>query len=341
MEPFTLIDYVWIGGRGELRSKTRVLYEQINSLQDIPLWNYDGSSTNQADDDNSEVFIIPRRLFPCPFRSGGLIVLCDTYLPDQTPAPYNHRVQAQIIFDTYLDQHPWYGLEQEYFIYDLKTNLPLGFDPERPQGPYYCSVGGNNCFGRQISEQHLYYCLYAGIKISGTNTEVAPGQLEFQIGPVEGIEAADQLWIARYILEKITEQHHAYIVYDPKPLAGDWNGSGCHTNFSTEEMRHQDGYQFILEAVLALEKRHSEHMALYGLDNQKRMSGQHETASYDQFSYGIASRKKSIRIPTETYLAQCGYFEDRRPAANMDPYLVTAKILETTQSCPEETINKD
>jgi glutamine synthetase len=171
--------------------------------------------------------------------------------------------------------------------------------------------------------------LYAGITISGTNAEVAPSQFEFQVGPVEGIDAADQLWIARYILEKISENYNMYIVYHPKPLDGDWNGSGCHTNVSTESMRSEGGYEIIIKLMDKLKEKHAEHMEIYGENNSKRMSGLHETSNYDTFSYGIASRKASVRIPNDTIKNGKGYFEDRRPAANMDPYRVTAKILET------------
>lgn len=340
----TIIDYVWIGGDGELRSKARVIHSPINNIDEIPIWNYDGSSTNQADGKFSEVFICPRRVFNCPFRKNNhIIVMCDTYSPSKIQDTYNiekfkllneplknnYRYNAQKIFDKYADQKPWYGLEQEYFIIDNITNLPIGFDPDGKQGQYYCSVGGQNAFGRQIVEEHLGACLYAGIKISGINAEVAPGQWEFQIGPVEGIDAADQLWIARYILEKITEKYNVTINYEPKPLSGDWNGSGCHTNFSTEDMRADNGIERIIEVMEKLKNHHTEHMEVYGENNEKRMTGHHETSNYNNFTYGIANRKCSVRIPNETHNNKKGYFEDRRPAANMDPYLVTSKILET------------
>jgi glutamine synthetase len=337
------VDYVWIGGNSELRSKIRVIYsdKHLLALNDIPIWNYDGSSTDQAQGDSSEVFIRPKRLFKDPFKirdvknhyiDGAYIVMCSTFLPDETPAKNNHRHNAEHIFQKYADQEPWYGLEQEYFIYNRETKYPWFYDPNLVQGQFYCSVGGNNCFLREMVDKHMKYCLYAGIKISGINAEVAPSQWEFQIGPVEGIDAADQLWIARYILEKISEQYNSYIVYDPKPLDGDWNGSGCHTNFSTKAMRNSGGYQIILDTMNKLEKNHNEHMAVYGTKNNLRMTGKHETSSYDKFSYGIASRKCSVRIPNETKQNNCGYFEDRRPAANIDPYQVTSIILKTTMS---------
>lgn len=329
---YTLIDYIWIGGNYELRSKVRVIYEKIlpTDLEKIPTWNYDGSSTSQADGSTSEVFIRPRRVFRCPFRRPhSLIVMCDTYTPEGEPVGTNHRHLAQKIFEKYSDQKPWYGIEQEYFIADCQTNQPCGFDPSKKQGQFYCSVGAQNAFGRDMVEEHLEACLYAGIKISGINAEVAPGQWEFQVGPVEGIDASDQLWVARYILEKIGEKYQKYIIYHPKPLEGDWNGSGCHTNFSTDAMRKDGGLDIILGSMDKLASKHMSHMEIYGKDNHLRMSGLHETSKFDEFTFGIGSRKCSLRIPNETVQNKKGYFEDRRPASNMDPYRVTAGILET------------
>lgn len=328
---YTLVDYVWIGGDGELRSKTRVIYSKsIHSFKDIPVWNYDGSSTNQADGANSEVYIYPKQIFRCPFRrQNGIIVMCDTYIPNGEPLKNNYRYHAEKIFNKYTDQESWFGLEQEYFVYDNNTGYPIGFDPNGKQGQYYCGVGGKNVMCRNLVEEHLEACLYAGIKISGINMEVAPSQFEFQIGPSEGIEAADQLWMARYILEKISEKYNCSINYQPKPLSGDWNGSGCHTNFSTKKMRIPGGYNIIISAMDKLKEKHIEHMEVYGNDNDKRMSGLHETSKYNEFSYGIANRKASVRIPNDTIKDGYGYFEDRRPAANCDPYQVTSKILET------------
>lgn len=326
-----IVDYVWIGGNGELRSKIRILRGSIKDVSDIPEWNYDGSSTDQADGSSSEIFIRPCYLVKCPFNrtENSFIVLCSTYDNKGNPAKYNNRDNALKIFNKYESEIPWYGLEQEYFIYDAEKNYPLGFQNAVCQGQYYCSVGGNNAFGRDIVQEHLEACLYAGIYVSGVNAEVAPGQWEFQIGPVEGINTADQLWIARYILEKITEKYNAYIVYHPKPLKGNWNGSGCHTNFSTKKMRNPGGMEIILASMKKLEKNHDKHMEVYGAYNKERMTGKHETSSYDKFTYGVANRNCSVRIPTDTYKNGFGYFEDRRSASNCDPYLVTSIILET------------
>jgi glutamine synthetase len=260
-------------------------------------------------------------------------------LPNGQPHPTNQRYWAKKIFDKKLELEPWYGLEQEYFLMDCATKKPYGHYEELiVQGQYYCSVGSRNAFGRKIADAHLDACLYAGLKISGINAEVAPGQWEFQIGPAVGIEAGDHLWMARYLLERITEETggngaKVYIEYHPKPMQG-INGSGCHCNYSTNEMREgregREGIDFIYDAIKKLEDNHNAHMKVYGTDNDQRMTGLHETSSYKKFTYGKANRGCSVRIGNKTVEDGRGYFEDRRPASNCDPYLVTSKIFETT-----------
>ena len=305
------------------------------NIDDIPDWNYDGSSTGQATGRESEVIIKPKALFNNPF---GLpfdyIVLCDTYLPDGSPLYNNTRIVADMIFNEKLEEEPWFGLEQEYFLIDPTTNKPLGFDETGKQGQYYCSVGCENAFGRKIIDEHFRMCLFAGVKIGGINAEVAPGQWEFQIGPCVGIDAGDHLWTARYILQRLGEIHNVKIDLSPKPLKGDWNGSGCHTNYSTKNMREgtdeKTGLDYIDEAIDKLSKNHQEHMKVYGSGNEERMTGKHETASYNVFTDGIANRGASVRRGNETIKNKKGYFEDRRPSANCDPYLVTSTIFKTT-----------
>lgn len=333
-----LAEYIWIGGSGsDLRGKTKTLVgltlEEAMRPGNLPVWNFDGSSTGQAVTDNSEVLLRPRAVFRDPFRKGdNVLVLCDCYDKDDVPLVGNTRCQAVEVFDQYKEEHPWYGLEQEYTLFERDGVTPLGWPkngfPE-PQGKYYCGVGANYMYGRRIVEDHCRACLYAGVKLSGLNAEVMGAQWEFQVGPCEGVEAGDHLWMARYILERVCEMHNVLVSFHPKPMRGDWNGAGCHTNFSTQEMRSQGGYDKILAAIDKLKKRHLEHMGLYGLHNEMRLLGSHETSSYDTFTYGVADRGASVRIPVMVEREKRGYFEDRRPASNADPYLVTSKILET------------
>jgi glutamine synthetase len=287
----------------------------------------------QAEGKDSEVILRPVRFVPDPFRGGdNILVLCECYMPDGTPHKTNTRCRAAATFDKDLDARPWYGLEQEYTLFEADARTPLGWPRggfPKPQGPYYCGAGADKAFGRYVAEAHYRACLYAGLKISGINGEVMAGQWEFQIGPAEGIEAGDHMILARYLMDRVCEDFGVVVSFDPKPMEGDWNGAGCHTNFSTLAMREEGGYAVILSAIEKLGLKHEEHIRLYGEGNHRRLTGAHETAPIDKFTYGVAHRGASVRIPRESEKHGKGYFEDRRPASNMDPYLVTAKIFET------------
>jgi glutamine synthetase len=331
LENVIQVTYVFVGGNKELRSKSRTFEKKHYKFDDLPLWNYDGSSTGQAEGNYSEVIIKPQCIFKDPFRKDGLLVMCDTYLPNMKHHPTNKRYRANEIFNAKLVDEPWYGLEQEFFIMKKGTKIPIGFPehgfPEQ-QGKYYCSVGASKCIGREILECFYRAALYAGIKISGTNVEVAPSQFEFQVGPCTGIESGDHLWMGRYILERVAELFNVDINYEPKPIKGDWNGSGCHTNFSTKKMRNEDGLEHILNAVYKLEEKHEDMIKVYGDDNNKdRLSGKHETAHWSKFSWGYGNRGSTIRIGTDVRKEEKGYFEIRAVSSNIDPWYVTSEIF--------------
>jgi glutamine synthetase len=337
-----ILEYIWRDSTNDFRSKTRVINidKDKDVMEQLPIWNYDGSSTGQADGNDSEVFLIPVAIFKDPFReshnlthaNSNFLVWCEMVDKNMTPLKNSNRNKALEIFGKFEDQEPWFGLEQEYFIIDPKTNLPLGFNcNSKKQGNYYCGIGSDRAICRTIPETHLEYCLFAGIKICGLNAEVAPAQWEYQIGPCGGICVSDHLWVSRYILNRIAETHGYNISYHPKPLGivSDWNGSGCHANFSTKSMRDENGIEHIHTAINRLSKTHSKHMESYGEHNKLRMSGRHETSSYDKFTFGRANRGASVRIPNSVLNDSKGYFEDRRPSSNCDPYLVTSLIMET------------
>ncbi|KAJ9682585.1 hypothetical protein PVL29_018496 [Vitis rotundifolia] len=261
--------------------------------------------------------------------------MCDAYTPAGEPIPTNKRHNAAKIFShpDVLAEETWYGIEQEYTLLQNTVKWPIGWPLggyPGPQGPYYCGIGADKAFGRDIVDSHYKACLYAGINISGINGEVMPGQWEFQVGPSVGISAGDELWVARYILERITEIAGVVVSFDPKPIQGDWNGAGAHTNYSTKSMRNDGGYEIIKKAIEKLGLRHKEHIAAYGEGNERRLTGRHETADINTFLWGVANRGASIRVGRDTEKAGKGYFEDRRPASNMDPYVVTSMIAETT-----------
>jgi len=331
-------EYIWVGGSGQdIRCKTKTVEGPVKNASELPVWNFDGSSTGQAPGKDSEVYLKPVAIYPDPFRRGkNILVLCETCLPDGklTPIPSNTRAACANAMKKAAAHEPWFGIEQEYTLFEDDGVTPLGWPKNGypgPQGPYYCSAGAQNAFGRRIVEAHYRACLYAGINISGVNAEVMPGQWEYQVGPCTGIDAGDQLWMSRFIMTRVCEDFGVIVSFDPKPKSGDWNGAGCHTNYSTKEMRDEKGgYDAILRAVEKLGKKHFDHMKVYGEGNDRRLTGAHETAPIDKFSYGVANRGASIRIPRQAKLEGKGYFEDRRPASNMDPYSVTGKIVQTT-----------
>lgn len=329
--------YVWIDGTGEgLRAKTKTVEKEPKHFSELPIWNYDGSSTYQAEGSNSDTYLHPVAMYPDPFRLGkNKLVLCDTYKYNKQPTETNHRQACLEVMDKAKDFHPWFGIEQEYTLLD-QDGHPFGWPKNGfpgPQGPYYCGVGANKVYGRDIVEAHYRTCLYAGIDISGTNAEVMPAQWEFQVGPTEGIAMGDDLWMARFLLQRVAEDFGVVVSFDPKPMAGDWNGAGAHTNFSTVAMRQKGGIKAIEDAIDRLSKHHIRHIKAYdpqeGKDNERRLTGAHETSSIHDFSAGVANRGCSIRIPRDVAEKGDGYLEDRRPSSNCDPYQVTRVIVQT------------
>jgi glutamine synthetase len=327
-----IAEYVWIDGSNGVRSKSKTLDKKVTSLDDLPEWNFDGSSTGQAPGDNSDVYLRPCAYYPDPFRMGdNILVICETWMSDGKPNAYNFRHDAALLMDAHKKHEFWFGLEQEYTLLDFQ-GWPYGWPKNgfpAPQGPYYCGVGTGKVFCRDIVEAHYKACLYAGINISGTNAEVMPAQWEYQVGPCAGIDLGDQLWMSRFLLHRVAEEFGARVTFAPKPIPGDWNGAGLHTNVSTKETREEGGMKAIEAAMEKLSKRQKEHMAVYGEGNQLRMTGSHETASYDKFTWGVANRGSSVRVPRSVAAEGKGYFEDRRPASNADPYQITGIIVET------------
>jgi glutamine synthetase len=328
-------EYIWMDGHEptqKLRSKTKVFDGPLNSLNDLPMWGFDGSSTNQAAGDDSDCMLQPVSYFPDPIRGGDdVLVMCEVMNADGTVHSTNTRSHLRKVDKKFKDQESWFGIEQEYTFF--QGRVPLGW-PEggypAPQGPFYCGVGADEVYGRDIVEEHLELCLDAGLEISGINAEVMPGQWEYQVGPLGPLDVADQLWISRWLLYRIAEDYGVSATLHPKPVKGDWNGAGAHTNFSTKSMRDEGGIKVIESACESLGKNHEAHIALYGAHNEERLTGLHETCSIKDFRYGVSDRGASIRIPMTTANDGKGYLEDRRPSANMDPYEVCAILIETT-----------
>ena len=332
-------EYVWLDGckpESKLRSKVKVDdYDDYCEYEPI-MWAFDGSSTEQASGDKSDCLLKPVRVYEnsldwaqTSFSSvlwRQYLVLCEVLNADGTP----HKSNARSRFED--DNDWWFGFEQEYVL-ENGNGKPLGFPNTgypKPQGDFYCGSGSANVAGRKVSEEHLEHCLNAGINLTGTNAEVMLGQWEYQCLGKGAKKAADDLWMSRYIMQRLTEKHNVSVNWHPKPISGDWNGSGMHTNFSNKEMREFGRKEIFTDVCLRLEETHNKHILEYGSDNDKRLTGLHETQHIDTFSYGISDRGASIRIPISTVNdGWKGYLEDRRPASNADPYKIVKALTET------------
>ena len=346
------LTYVWQDFAGNLRQKVKIEEMVPNDFYNpskYPVWNFDGSSTGQATRQDSEVLIYPVRIYNNRFRKGNLsfIVLCECRMPNGTAHPTNHRVKAEEIFNRMIETcvsddkdvilretaeqyyEPWFGIEQEFFVIDRSTGFPIGYDAGGTQGKYYCSVDSvlNNMLNKMLDVS----CDF-GLRVTGSNIEVAPGQAEIQLLS-KGLKACDDLLMLRYVITTVANDYNYDIDYYPKVLEGDWNGSGAHVNYSTKYMRqseNKDAYKHIMHAINQFQQHHEKHISVYGDGNDKRLTGEHETSNLHTFSYGIADRGASIRIPRTTHEKGYGYIEDRRPSSNFNPYLVLPLIFETS-----------
>src|ERR1700704_1816403 len=264
------LEYIWLDGYQpiqSLRSKTKIERDFSGDLEDCPVWSFDGSSTEQAPGGSSDCLLQPVFVVKDPQRKNGYLVMCEVLNADGKPHQSNGRA---LIDDD--DNDFWFGFEQEYFLWNPETDRPIGF-PEggfpRPQGPYYCSVGALNAYGRAIVEEHLDACLDAGLNVEGINAEVATGQWEFQIFAKGAKQAGDEIWVARYLLERIGESYGVSINWHCKPLGTlDWNGSGMHANFSNTTLRTANSKATFETICEAFRPAVAECVAVYGAYNE-------------------------------------------------------------------------
>lgn len=330
------LEYIWLDGyepMQSLRSKTKIVdgSKFSGQLSECPFWSFDGSSTQQAVGSSSDCVLKPVFICPDPDRRNAYLVMCEVLNADHTPHSSNGRAMIDDKDDEF-----WFGFEQEYTIWDPEINRPVGFPLNGyplPQGPYYCGVGTGKAVSRDLVEEHLDLCLDAGLNVEGINAEVMCGQWEFQIFAKGAESAGDQIWVARYLLERTAEKYGLVINLHCKPVKGDWNGSGMHANFSNEALRTANSKEKFLEICEKFRPVTAEHIAVYGHDNDQRLTGLHETASIHDFSYGVSDRGASIRIPLfSVENGWSGYLEDRRPNSAADPYKVAARIIKTVKS---------
>ncbi len=325
-------EYIWIGGNGELRSKAKtiVLDQSGNLPNPIPETKVNGIYTGQAFDKESEIIIRPCSFFPCPFRKEkNILILCDTYKVNGLPLEGNNRFLAKEIFEKNLSEKPIFSIKQELYIIDNITNLPLHFNKNLHEGQFYCSIGSLNSFGRVILEKFYNYCLYANLNIAGINLGVGPAQWSFQIGPNEDLHAGDHLYIARYIINRISEEFNVSINIQPKPLKGNWKASQCYVKFSTKKMRESYSLSYIYEIIDKLKKKHDDHLKVYGTGNYVNLNNKNDNFFIDKFFFDIENQNSAIKVPNKTLKLNNYYLEDIRPSSNMDPYLVTSIIFKT------------
>jgi glutamine synthetase len=336
------LEYVWLDGytpEPNLRSKVKIVdYESIKNVVQVgklPVWNFDGSSTNQADTGNSDRILKPVRVYTnygFPLENSTVYVLCEVM--DSEGKPHESNMRAKLNEE---EEGLWFGFEQEYFIREEINGGILGHKRNilKGQGEYYCGVG-HNVVGRDFVEEHLNMCLEYGIDITGTNAEVALGQWEYQVFSKGKLKGGDDLWMSRYFLYKISEKYGYHIDIHPKPLThGEWNGSGLHTNFSNDKMRNKGGYEYFLSIFNSFASRHEEHIRAYGSNNHLRLTGGFETQSIDKFSWGVSDRGASIRVPQDTAKEWKGYVEDRRPGSNADPYKIIREVSKSLDTAEE------
>ena len=347
------LEYIWLDGytpEPNLRSKTKVWewdpknpefshLKRFNGPhpEELPIWSFDGSSTKQAEGNHSDCLLKPVRVIVDTERVQSFLVLCEVLNVDGTPHITNTRHLINDEYDS-LDNDCWFGFEQEYTLFKGESILGFSlFGDAKPQGEYYCGLGYENVVGRDIVEKHLDLCLSSGLQLTGINSEVLLGQWEYQLFGMGAKATSDDLWLSRFILIRLCEKHGLTVSFHPKPIYGDWNGSGLHVNFSNRIMREEKNETNFTKILTHLKYRHDEFIKSYGSNNEMRLTGKHETQSIDKFSWGVSDRGASIRIPyTVVENGWSGYLEDRRPAANADPYKITKLLVEVLYEVSNE-----
>lgn len=311
-----IFEYIWLDGRdpATIRSITHAYKKPIFlRISAIPAPTFAGFSTQQATENQSDCRLSPVRIYQNPFHARSYLVLCEVYDADGHPHATNHRYRlAKTASSTRLNR-PLFGVEQEYYLTQNSLENIAKSDVN------YCGVGPAAVFFRGIVARHLDFCLVAGLKITGYNAEATRGQWEFQIGPDDPLTTADHLIIARYILLRLCEAENLGITFHPVPVDSPFNMSGAHVNVSDRETRYANALYAIGCKIKALEASHPEAISILGVANEQRLKNNNE--SYQTFTSGKLDRSASIRIPLSTTRNQSGHFEDRRPGADVDPYV--------------------
>jgi glutamine synthetase len=348
------MEYLWIDAFDTIRSKTKVKmfnstdfkklpseFGEVGSVEFdknlIPEWYFDGSSTNQSCEQNSDVILKPKFICLDPFNESNnisFLVLCDTYNSNDTPHKTNKRVECSIIEEQSTRQNPLFGISQEYIICFLDSSIGNNFyQYAKNESPYYCGIGSNKIAIRNIMNDHLTKCLKAGLHFRGMNTGIEANKGEFQLGELSMTLIGDELWVARYILIRVCELYNAYPVFESKDIEKyeKYDISKGYVNFSTNKMRSENGFDNIIETCEKLKLKHKEYLDICGIESTNTNCGIENTNSHcENFNFGVSNRTTSVRIPFNAEKNKKGYLEDRRAPANMNPYVVTSIIVKTT-----------
>ena len=337
-------EYIWLDINSNFRSKTKIFSLDEGEwwqLQSYPIWNYDGSSTGDIPENKqhaTECLLYPVAIYDDPFNINTdtrihMLVFCkNSYIINDKetgvhPLMFNKLEEMNTILEKEGYQ---FGFEQEFFLINPKTGRPFGITEPLAitQGDYYCGVGCFNVENRAFLADCQTKLLDAGIQLTGFNYEVAPSQAEFQVCDY-GLEACYQLLILRYILKRNGELHNIHVSYSNIIYrSNNINNSGCHINISNHKMRTGDeekyGAEYILDKINELGDKtpgsKEEFNNIFGNGNVERLTGELETSKWNHFDWGFGTRNTSIRIPIIVKKNNAGYFEDRRPGANIDPF---------------------
>ncbi|KAH1005778.1 glutamine synthetase 2 cytoplasmic isoform X1 [Dendroctonus ponderosae] len=332
----TQISYVWIDGTGlDLRMRTRTLSFTPCNYKDCPNWSFDGSSTFFSTPEQSDNYIVPIAMYADPFRRGNnKMVLCETFSHDKKPTKTNHRQCCIEVLNKVCEQEVMFGFEQEFYLIGPQGDpygWPCGSTP-KSSGKNYSGIGSQRVVGREVLECIYRCCLYSGIEIYGTTAERAYGQWEVLTGPTLSIKAADDLWMARYIIQRVAEEFGLSASFKAN-LVKNGVPSGLHTNMSTKCTRDDGGLKHIQDYICKLEKNHKTDQKYYdcseGKHLKERLTGRHHTCNIEKFKSGVGDRTACIRISPAVADKKKGFFEDRRPCSCADPYNIITALVNT------------
>jgi glutamine synthetase len=344
------VEYLWLDAKHHTRSKMRTLYlshdeaadisldDPASALRVIPRWEFDGGATGQATAGGRECVLEPvhaiRHPFPLrPLSIPTWLVMCELRIGSGRIHPTDTRAMTRHSFENSAvirDQRALFSAEQEFFFFDKATKAPHGWTIKStlPRDEYYCGVNRSLKVEREIINELYEKCLACDIPICEASQEVSPAQWKYRIGPAPAPLIGDLLYFAKFILFRLCERHDLYPAFNPKPIKGDWNGSGCHFTISTRHTRHSvkdpaDSSRFscgsarIREITDKMSDNHEDFMRSTGSKNIERLTGTHNTSNFRTFSIGINTKSASVAIDSSGR-----GLEDRRPGANVDYYTI-------------------